>query len=146
MMDAMLPMNLIRLSRSLYIPTSCRAEEDPCLSPLVTILTLLSSFCKYIQLYLLPDRPHIPAAQVAGPELLARFPPTSVMVGGFDPFLDDAVDFVHALSRAGNKTCRLKVWPRLPHCFLNFCLLLTEARAAAATAADWMKADLYSRG
>ena len=115
MMDPILPMNLISLSRSLYIPSTQQSDLDPCLSPLV-----------------------------ASPELLKSFPPCSIMVGEMDPFLDDAVSFVHALNRSG-RPCRLKVYEKLPHSFLNFALLLPQAREAAVLAGQWMRTDLFTQ-
>ncbi len=51
MMDAILPMNLLHQCRSVYLPSHCDAESDPFLSPVI-----------------------------ASDELLAKFPPTSIMV------------------------------------------------------------------
>jgi len=66
MMDPVAPMNLLKQCTSMYLPSHLDLDGDPCASPLL-----------------------------ASDELLSQFPPTSVMCGSFDPFLDDSVDFVH---------------------------------------------------
>jgi acetyl esterase/lipase len=108
MMDMIVPMNLLHQCRSIYLPSSTE-DLDLCVSP-----------------FSVPDR------------LIKSFPPTSIMVGGLDPFLDDAVDFAHKLA-AQNVFCQLKIYPRLPHAFLGFSLLLSEARDAISLAGSWMK-------
>jgi len=75
-------------------------HDDPCLSP---------SHC--------PDG------------FLARFPPTHIMAGGFDPLLDDAVDFHTKLRRLG-VVASLHVEPNLPHGFLGLCHASASARRA----------------
>lgn len=110
MMDAILPMNLLLQCRSMYLTSNCDTS-DPCLSPVLA-----------------PDN------------LLSQFPPTSIMVGGFDPFLDDSIDFAHRLYANGVQ-CRLKVFPRLPHCFLFFASMLPEARHAVEVGARWLKSS-----
>jgi len=111
MMDSILPMNLLLQCRSVYVPSECDVERDACLSPVV-----------------------------ASDALLKKFPPTSIMVGGLDPFLDDAVDFAHRLHQ-NTRTCRLKVYSSLPHSFLNFTPILPVAEQAVEQAAEWMKAS-----
>eukprot|EP00808_Paulinella_micropora_P030422 g41328.t1 len=100
MMDAVLPLNLLNQCRSVYVPSNCDANSDPCLSPLV-----------------------------AHPHLLQQFPPTSIMVGELDPFLDDSVDMAHRLYYSAVFT-RLKIYPTLPHSFFSFVPWLSRAAAA----------------
>jgi acetyl esterase/lipase len=45
---------------------------------------------------------------LASDALLSKFPPTSIMVGGFDPFLDDSVDLAHRL-HANQVPCRYTI-------------------------------------
>lgn len=108
MMDAIVPMNVLLQCRSVYLPPQCDANTDPCLSPVM-----------------------------ASDELLKALPPTSIMVGGFDPFVDDAVDFAHRL-HANHVPCRLKVYRHLPHCFLNFAPILPDAHRAVLLACRWL--------
>lgn len=107
MMDAIVPMNLLHQCRSIYMPPRID-DSDLCVSAVSV-----------------PDR------------LLKSFPPTSIMVGGLDPFLDDAVDLAHRLAALG-VFCQLKLYPRLPHAFLAFSLLLPEARRASGLAGSWI--------
>ena len=112
MMDAVLPMNLLLLCRSLYLQGSAAANDadiDPCLSPIV-----------------------------ASDLLLKQWPTTSIMVGGFDPFVDDAVDFAHRLAH-NQVPVRLKVYDQLPHSFWDFAPLLPQAQHAVHLAATWIQ-------
>ena len=112
MMDAVLPMNLLLLCRSLYLQGSGFANDadiDPCLSPIV-----------------------------ASDLLLKQWPTTSIMVGGYDPFVDDAVDFAHRLAR-NHVPVRLKVYDQLPHSFWDFAPLLPQAQHAVHLAAAWIQ-------
>ena len=63
MMDPLVPLNLVNQCRLLYLSSNCQADEDkdPFISPLIA----------------------------ATDEVLAKFPPTSFVVGSFDPFFDD---------------------------------------------------------
>jgi len=114
MSDMILPMNLLTQCRSQYLPQQSDAASDPCLSPVV-----------------------------AKDSLLAKLPPTSIMVGGFDPFLDDSVDFAHRL-HANAVPCRLRVYKRLPHNFLDFSPYLSDANRAVGLAARWLKSAFYT--
>ncbi len=76
MMDTIAPMNLVSQCRSVYLPPQCDPDTDPCLSPVLA-----------------PDA------------ILCQLPPTSIVAGGFDPFLDDAIDFAHRLDQNGVR-CR----------------------------------------
>ena len=143
MMDAVLPMNLLLQCRSathshlahtrsaphpfspplhpcvcschrrLYLAgsgSSGDADIDPCLSPIV-----------------------------ASDWLLKQWPVTSLMVGGYDPFVDDSVDFAHRLAQNGVPV-RLKVYDQLPHSFWDFAPLLPQAQDAVNLAASWIRA------
>jgi acetyl esterase/lipase len=85
--------NVQELARA-YIPPGLfgqpAANTDPCLHPALA-----------------PD------------DALRLFPPTSIMCGGLDPLLDDAVDFSTRLRRLGVPG-ELQVLRELPHGFLNF--------------------------
>ena len=112
MMDAVLPMNLLLQCRSLYLAGSASSNDadiDPCLSPIV-----------------------------ASDHLLKQWPITSIMVGGYDPFVDDSVDFAHRLS-ANGVPVRLKVFEQLPHSFWDFAPLLPQAQLAVDLAAHWIQ-------
>ena len=114
MIDAVLPMNLLLQCRSLYLPSHCDADTDPCLSPVV-----------------------------ASDELLESFPPTDIMVGQFDPFIDDAIDFAHRLDE-NNVAVRLKVYDQLPHSFLDFSPILSQSTDAITLAAEWLQSHFKS--
>jgi acetyl esterase/lipase len=76
--------------------------------------------------------------------VMMKFPPTSIMVGGIDPFVDDSVEFAHRLSSLG-VFCRLKVYKNLPHGFLGFQTMLPKARKGVSLAADWLKESLETK-
>jgi acetyl esterase/lipase len=117
MMDAVLPMNLLLLCRSLYLQSSSSASADadidPCLSPIV-----------------------------ASDALLSQWPTTSIMVGGFDPFVDDSVDFAHRLA-ANGVPVRLRVFDRAPHSLLDFAPLLQQSADAVQLAERWIEQAAY---
>jgi acetyl esterase len=112
MMDPVLPMNLPVQAKAVYLPSHCDSDLDPFISPLA-----------------------------ASPQLLAQFPPVSIMTGSFDPLLDDSVDFVHKLHAQG-VPCRFKVFKALPHAFLNLTHLLTGAWEATELLAEWIQLEL----
>ena len=120
MMDAVLPMNLLLLCRSLYLQASSSASADadidPCLSPIV-----------------------------ASDALLSQWPTTSIMVGGFDPFVDDSVDFAHRLA-ANGVPVRLRVFDRAPHSLLDFAPLLPQSADAVRLAERWIEQAAYDSG
>lgn len=103
-MDPLIPMNLIvQLTKYYLIPTICDDENDPLISPLIAA----------------PDY------------LLACFPPTTIVVGGLDPFLDDSIDFAHRLSNSDvNVDVKLKIYKFSPHAFLNFNYILPDVNHA----------------
>ena len=112
MMDAVLPMNLLLACRSLYLASPAAASDadiDPCLS-----------------------------AIVASDSLLRQWPLTCLMVGAYDPFVDDSVDFAHRLAAVGVPV-RLKVYDGLPHSFFDFAPLLPQARQALQLAGEWIR-------
>jgi len=100
-MDPLVPMNLIvQLIKYYLVPQICDDENDPLVSPLVAA----------------PDY------------LLCRFPPTTIVVGGLDPFLDDAIDFAHRLRNSEvNVDVKLKIYKFAPHAFIDFSYLLPDA-------------------
>ena len=99
--------------RRLYLAgsgSSSDADIDPCLSPIV-----------------------------ASDWLLKQWPVTSLMVGGYDPFVDDSVDFAHRLA-ANGVPVRLRLYDQLPHSFWDFAPLLPQAQDAVNLAASWIRA------
>jgi acetyl esterase/lipase len=112
MMDAVLPMNLINNCRAHYLPAHSDANTDPCLSPIV-----------------------------ASDAHLQKFPPTSIMVGSLDPYLDDTVQFAHRLHAVGVGV-RLKMFSKLPHTFLSFAALLPEAHRAVEMGGRWLRSSV----
>ncbi|ETO22050.1 hypothetical protein RFI_15155 [Reticulomyxa filosa] len=109
MMDPLVPMRLIQRCRKMYLQANNDDEHDFLVSPLSAA----------------PDY------------LLSSFPPTSIVVGGLDPFLDDAVDFAHRLSNVG-RDVRLKRYEFAPHAFLNFNYILPDVNHAIHLIADWI--------
>lgn len=76
--------------------------------------------------------------------LLKDFPPTSIVVGGLDPLLDDAIDFNTRLRRL-DVPGELKVYRGLPHGFFAFGLL-PHAAHAVDTARRWCQDSLGLAG
>jgi hormone-sensitive lipase len=108
MIDPIAPMNLLRQCALVYLPSHLDQQNDPVISPLL-----------------------------ASGELLARFPPTSLMCGSVDPFLDDSVELAHRLHSAGVHV-RLSVCKGLPHHFLNFAWILPDAWEALKVFGIWI--------
>jgi len=73
--------------------------------------------------------------------LLRGFPPTHLMAGGFDPLLDDAVDFDTRLRRL-NVPSSLHVEPALPHGFLGLAHTSAAASRALETGTAFLEASL----
>jgi len=109
MMDPIVTLNLVAQCRAAYVSGRFNAALNPLISPLA-----------------------------AADTLLARFPPTSIMVGSFDPFLDDSVDFAHRLNALGVRA-DLRVISELPHSFLQFTVTLSAAANAAEGFAAWLR-------
>ena len=82
--------------------------------------------CRY------PDRPSSQCHErlspyFAGDDILEQFPPSHLMAGGFDPLLDDAVDFHTRLCRVGVSSS-LDVCRSLPH---GWCGLIDTVPSAS---------------
>lgn len=69
-------------------------------------------------------------------ELLKFFPPTCIMGAGFDPLLDDAVEFVEHLKQVG-VTSLLEIKYNLPHGFLNMEKVIPEVKDMHAQVIQW---------
>ena len=111
MMDPLVPMKLTDQIRKYYLKSSMSNEEhDYFISPLVSA----------------PDR------------LLSLFPNTNIIVGSFDPYLDDAVDFAHRLNNV-NVNVQLKICKQLPHALLMFNYGLPNVSTAMHIIAKWIK-------
>ena len=81
MMDPLVPLNLVNQCRSLYLSSNCQVDKDPFISPLIA----------------------------ATDEVLAKFPPTSFVVGSFDPFFDDCnINFAYLDSYLVSLFCKLR--------------------------------------
>jgi len=76
-------------------------------------------------------------------EILKQFPRTHIIVGEFDPLLDDAVGFVRRLCGCTPNQVFLTVIPRLPHGFLNFYDASAEAAGASEEVVQHLKACIY---
>lgn len=66
---------------------------------------------------------------LAEDDILAKFPPTSLVVGDMDPLLDDSVDFYTRLTFLQVPTT-LKIYPGLSHGFLIYGDLVEQAQVA----------------
>lgn len=69
--------------------------------------------------------------------LLEHFPRTHIMAGGFDPLLDDSVDFNTRLQRMGVQST-LEVQKGLPHGFVGLCDFVPAAMAAVHNASRFL--------
>eukprot|EP00698_Gefionella_okellyi_P020838 TRINITY_DN6624_c0_g1_i1.p1 TRINITY_DN6624_c0_g1~~TRINITY_DN6624_c0_g1_i1.p1 ORF type:complete len:876 (+),score=158.75 TRINITY_DN6624_c0_g1_i1:102-2729(+) len=63
--------------------------------------------------------------------LLSQLPPTRIIVGTYDPLLDDSVDFAHKLAGL-DVDVQLHVHDGMPHGFLNLAAMLPQSRSAIA--------------
>uniref|UniRef100_A0A7S2DMG0 Alpha/beta hydrolase fold-3 domain-containing protein n=1 Tax=Octactis speculum TaxID=3111310 RepID=A0A7S2DMG0_9STRA len=111
--DPVLPIGVMYAVMDMYPdPSQFGSREKPGL-PLPHSDPLLSP-------YHLPD------------EILELFPPTTLMVGDFDPLIDDSVDFHTRLQRVGVPS-QLKIARQCPHGFFGLVDLFPEAQAVADT-------------
>jgi len=76
--------------------------------------------------------------------VLSRFPPTSIMTGGMDILLDDAVDF-HVRLRRNGVPGNFKIFRTLPHGFWSMGAFLPEANEAQLLAVEWVVAAVEAR-
>ena len=115
--DPLLPQPLLFAFATAYDPDSSQLESscDPMHSPIFA-----------------PD------------EVLQRLPPTCIQVGGFDPLLDDSVDFNTRIRRLGVPG-ELRIYRSLPHTFVSFphWHLMPEVQEAMRQAVDWLQAWLW---
>jgi len=84
---------------------------------------------------------------LAPDDVLRRLPPTNIQVGGFDPLLDDSVDFNTRIRRLGVPG-ELRIHRTLPHTFLSFppWHLVPEVQQALATTVQWLEDALWNGG
>ena len=70
-------------------------------------------------------------------DVLQRLPPTCIQVGGYDPLLDDSVDFNTRIRRLGIPG-ELRIYRSLPHTFVSFphWHLMPEVHEAMAQASS----------
>jgi acetyl esterase/lipase len=82
---------------------------------------------------------------LAPDEALRRLPLTHIQVGGFDPLLDDSVDFNTRIRRLGVPG-ELRIHRTLPHTFLSFphWHVSPEVQHAMATSVTWLDEVLHS--
>ena len=84
---------------------------------------------------------------LAPDEVLRRLPLTNVQVGGFDPLLDDSVDFNTRIRRLGVPG-ELRIHRTLPHTFFSFPIwhAIPEVQQAFATSVQWIEDVLWDHG
>ena len=70
---------------------------------------------------------------------LRAFPPTRIVVGEFDPLLDDSVLFYRRLLAVGHADARISIRPGLAHGFLNLANLVPEALEAVRLVSLWIQ-------
>ena len=80
--------------------------------------------------------------QWAPDNLLRRFPPTHILVGEFDPLLDDSVSFARRLKGASTSSVFFRVLPGLPHGFLSFQNAIEESTEAVNTVISHLRCNL----
>lgn len=71
-------------------------------------------------------------------EIIKNFPPTCIMGAGFDPLLDDSVEFIEHLKQA-NVPCLLEIKYNLPHGFLNMQKVIPEMKEIQVQVVQWFK-------
>jgi acetyl esterase/lipase len=70
-------------------------------------------------------------------------PPTTLVCGDFDPFLDDTVDLASAMHRAG-RPVRMAIVRHAPHGFLHFNVVLAQAAEAGDLVARAIVAQTHA--
>ena len=108
MMDPLVPMNLVTQCRKYYY-SDTNIDDLLFVSPLISVTD----------------------------DILNKFPPTNVVVGGLDPFLDDSIDFCHRLHNLNINT-KLKIYKYSPHAFINFNYVLPNVNDAIHLIAQWI--------
>lgn len=83
-----------------------------------------------------PDNPLI-SPRAASDDILARFPPTLIQIGGDEVLRDQGVDFAAALWES-DAPVHLSVWPYMPHVFQLFLGDLESAHRAVLEMAEFI--------
>ena len=91
---------------------------------------------------ILEQRPH----PHPHPHAYPSYPPLA-QVGGFDPLLDDSVDFNTRIRRLGVPG-ELRIHRTLPHTFFSFPIWhgIPEVQQAMATSVQWLEDALWNGG
>eukprot|EP00871_Galdieria_phlegrea_P003444 jgi/Galph1/40/GphlegSOOS_G4878.1 len=113
--DPLLPASVLEICMKAYLPENHNGHNDPFISP-----------------------------GMASERLLRQLPSMFIVVGGLDPLLDDAVEFVHRMQqlKRDQVVMELKVFPSLPHGFLNMSLVVSSALEAVRLISQWMANQL----
>ena len=72
-------------------------------------------------------------------EALRAFPPTRLIVGEYDPLLDDSVLLYRRLVAAGHPDTKISIRPGLAHGFLNMASVVPEALEAVRLVSLWIQ-------
>lgn len=83
---------------------------------------------------------------LAPDDSIRRFPLTHIQVGGFDPLLDDSVDFNTRIRRLGVPG-ELRIHRTLPHTFFSFPVWhgIPEVQHALHTSIAWLEDSLWRK-
>ena len=101
-----------------------------------------------------PQSPHLTSPQLSSSDFRSPLSPLSPrltspdltwQVGGFDPLLDDSVDFNTRIRRLGVPG-ELRIHRTLPHTFLSFPIwhAIPEVQQALATSVQWLEDALWN--
>ena len=69
---------------------------------------------------------------------LLELPPTIVLIGGADPFIDQALAFRDRARAVGSQKLEVKVFAGMPHCFYSFPGLFEEEKACYTAIAEFL--------
>ena len=93
-----------------------------------------------------PTNQYLLSPALAPDEALRRLPLTHIQVGGFDPLLDDSVDFNTRIRRMGVPG-ELRIHRTLPHTFPSFPHwgVIPEVKSAMDQSVAWLD-DIFVGG
>ncbi|KCV72410.1 hypothetical protein H696_01806 [Fonticula alba] len=83
---------------------------------------------------------------LAPDQALAEFPPTRIVVGEFDPLLDDSIHLYTRLQQVSHQDVEISIRPRLPHGFLNMTDVVPEAHEAVTLVSLWINEQMSKWG
>ena len=133
-------------------PALVIAKEPSCarllstIDPMLNVNMLLNILNMYYTVGNADAKDAYMSPAFASDEALAQFPTTRLLLGQFDPLLDDSVLFARRLEKVNHPDTIVSVRPGLGHGFLNLLDISPEANEAVALVSVWILEQMTAWG